>query len=335
MGAELKINSGSFPDLKNIDVAILGLGPNADKFRSEFYKLYAHFNGIGIADFGNLSHNGSESNMLAGLSECIIAMKEYGITPLIIGESSNLSEALYTGNSFKQTDTARVSPFIGFNPDDLAWKLHQKGRLFHTSFIGTQQFLNPPALQQTAAEIFSENLRLGDLRTNIASVEPLLRQCDIFEFDLRAIRYPDFASATTAYPSGLLNQEACAVCRYAGISNTASLYLLNYFDLSQAGNSDIMQIAQMVWYILDGIDNRFNDQPQLNNRNFTIYKCHAHTGEDMVFLYSEMTGRWWMQVPARSKGKKTAPRFIGCSEADHNAAEQGEVPERWYRAKFF
>jgi hypothetical protein len=180
--------------------------------------------------------------------------------------------------------------------------------------------------------VFSEILRLGDLRNNLASAEPLLRQCDLFEFDLSALRYSDFGSATIKLPSGLLNQEACAVCRYAGISNTIGVYILNKFKLGNGHCTDAMQIAQMIWYILDGIENRFNDMPQLNNRNFTVYKCHAHSGEDLLFLYSDLTGRWWMQVPVEKGKRKTAPKFIGCTEADHENAEQGEVPEKWYRA---
>lgn len=154
--SELRIHAGKFPDIKGIDAAILGIGPNADAFRSEFYKLYTHFNDLQLADFGNLNHNGSSGNINAGLSECILAMREAGIIPIIIGEDDNYSEALYKSIQFKHLDTAAVSPFIAFNPDDLAWKLHQKKKLFHTSFIGTQQFLNSASIQQVSAELFQK-----------------------------------------------------------------------------------------------------------------------------------------------------------------------------------
>jgi hypothetical protein len=52
----------------------------------------------------------------------------------------------------------------------------------------------------------------------------------------------------------------------------------------------------------------------------------------MLFLFSELTGRWWMQVPVINKKKKTAPKFVGCRESDYEIAKQGEVPELWYRA---
>jgi hypothetical protein len=335
LGSELKTHSNKFPSTKNIDLAIIGLGPNADHCRRELYALQYHFSGIEIADFGNLNHDGSNKNLQAGLCECIFALREENIIPIFIGENVNYSEALYKSINYQKTDIALVSPYIAYNPDELAWKLEQKKKLFHTSFIGIQNFLNSQATIQFSSDIFSEQIRLGDLRSNIGQVEPLLRQADLFEFDLSAIKYSDFNSASAHLPSGLSNQEACAICRYAGISNTIGLYLFNHFELNGTHAIDAQQLAQMIWYTIDGIANRFNDMPMLNNRNFTVYKCHAHSGEDMLFLYSELSGRWWMQVPNLDKKKKTAPKFIGCSENDHQVAEQGEVPEKWYRASGF
>lgn len=332
LGGELKIYSGKFPDPGKIDVAIIGLGKNADMVRKHLYTCSYHFTGIEIADFGNLNHNGTSKNMNAGLAECIIALKAENIIPIFIGDNENHSDGLLKGNTFSQVDCAVVSPFIAYQATDIAKKLHNKKKLFHASFIACQNFLNTRDILQESCEVFSDHLRLGDLRADLSKVEPLLRQADIFEFDLSAIRSQDFSSASTQLPNGLFNHEACAVCRYAGISNSIGIYLLSHFTLNENNTVDHMQVAQMIWYILDGIDNRFNDHPVLNHRNFTIYKCHANSGEDMLFLTSAATGRWWMQVPNLNRSKKTAPRFIGCNESDFEIAKQGEVPEKWYRA---
>lgn len=332
MGSELKIYDRKFPDPKFIDVAIIGIGDNADACRKSLYTLQYHFNGIQIADFGNLNHDGSAKNINSGLRECVFALREHNIIPIFIGESGNYSDAILKSIPFQQVDYALVSPYVEYDPESLAWKLQQKKKLFHASFIGIQNFLNPHSVLQFSGDSFTEHIRLGDLRANIAQTEPLLRQADVFEFDLRSIKYSDFASAETHLPSGLFNQEACSICRYAGISNTISLYIFNHFKLSNEHPVDSMQIAQMIWYLLDGIDNRFNDMPHLNNRNFTVFKCHANSGEDMLFLFSELTGRWWMQVPQLNKKKQAVAKFIGCSENDYEVAQQGEVPEKWYRA---
>lgn len=332
MGAEMKIFSGKFPDVSGVDAAIIGLGSNADAVRKILYSYSYNFNGISIADFGNLNHDGSSRNAMAGLRECLIAMRAENIIPIIIGENDNYSDPLLKSIPFNDIDCAVVAPEIAYNPDDLCWKLKQKNKLFHASFLGVQNFMNSHASIQMVSSLFSEIIRLGDLKARLPEIEPVLRQADLFEFNLSSIKYSNFKSAAQQLPSGLTNQEACAVCRYAGVSNSIGLFLLNGFNLDNAHSTDVMQIAQMIWYTLDGIDNRFNDHPQLNHRNFTVYKCHAHSGEDMLFLYSELTGRWWMQVPTVGTKKKTAVKFIGCKESDYEIAKQGEVPELWYRA---
>ena len=71
LGSELKIYSNKFPSTKNIDIAIIGLGTNADLCRKELYALHYHFSGVEVADFGNLNHDGSDKNFtvanLAGI----------------------------------------------------------------------------------------------------------------------------------------------------------------------------------------------------------------------------------------------------------------------------
>lgn len=331
-GNKLIIYTSKFPETSKIDVAIIGLGPNADHIRKYLYRYSHKLNGIEVADFGNLKHNGSEKNLNAGLAECLIALKEKNIIPIIIGEQLNYATGLIKGVDFAKVDIALVSPYLAYTDKDLAYQLNEKNRLFHASFLGFQSYLNLDETMQDCSEVFSEYLRLGSLRADLTLVEPLLRQADIFDFDLSAIKYSEFQSGSVQLPNGLLNHEACAICRYAGISNNINYYILRNFALDESKLIDSQQLAQMIWYILDGIDNRFNDFPQMNHRNFSVYKCHATNGIDMVFLNSNLTGRWWMQIPEKTKGKKLPPKFIGCNESDFEIAREGDVPEKWFRA---
>jgi formiminoglutamase len=333
LGAECHINSNKFPNINNIDVAIIGLGDNANLMRTHLYQYAFQFNGLEIADLGNLKHDSSSNNINAGLTECLIILKELNIIPIIIGESMNYNIGLLNGLAYKQIDYAIVSPTIPFEKGDMTPMLYQAKRHFHSSFIGTQTFLNSSFTQQSITDLFCENIRLGDLRNDLSICEPLLRQADIFEFDLRSLKHSEFSSTDSFLPNGLFNNEACGICRYAGISNHLGVYLLNHFKLEKEIISDQMQIAQMIWYILQGIESRFNDHPSLNSRNFTIYKCHGENAEEMIFINSLLTGRWWMQVPSVDHKKKTAPKYVGCTESDFEIANSGEVPEKWYRAK--
>ena len=331
LGHHLHIHlNKKFPSNKPIQVALIGLGKNADALRPALYALNHTFSSIEIADFGNLNYTGK--NIQSALRECLIAVIEMGIKPIIIGQNHNYADALIKSLPYQKTDLALVAPSIAFTECDLAYQLAKKKRLFHVAFIAQQTYLNHADAVANSHEVFSEFLRLGAVTQSVQEVEPLLRQADVFDFNLSAIKYAEFRSGTEALPNGLNNQEACAICRYAGISNGISVFMFNQFTLNVEDPTDAKQLAQMIWYCLDGIDNRFNDLPQMNNRNFKVYKCHAHSGEDMLFLYSEVSGRWWLQIPQMEGRSKKAPKFIGCTENDHAIAEQGDVPEKYYRA---
>jgi formiminoglutamase len=316
--ANIQLNTTKFPSLSGLDVAIIGIGPNADLVRKHLYQYSFQFSGIEIADLGNLKHQSTIANINAGLAECLIILRENNVIPIIIGESMNYSSALLNGVNFNSIDYALVSPYIDLKTDSTTKQLIKKNKHFHSSFIGTQTFLNTLDSIQECSDHFCENMGLGHTRNNIAETEPLLRQADLFEFDFRAIANKDFGSATESLPNG--------------ISNHIGVYLLNHFCLNKNNETDQMQAAQMIWYLLNGIDNRFNDHPNIKSRNFIVYKCHGENGEDMLFITSLSTGRWWMQVPDKQPQKKKVIKFVGCSETDYDIAKMGEVPEKWYRA---
>lgn len=327
---QLLVHGKKFPDTKNVDVAIIGIDDNANLIREQLYQYSNKFEDLKLADFGNLKFNGKNNHLQAGLKECLIALNELNIKPIIIGAKHHLNKAISESLNFNQIDYTLVSPNISTDKTSTLNHLIKNKKLFHASLIANQSFLvENDTLNELNGE-FIEYIRLGELRSNISLCEPLLRQSDVFEFNTSAIKYSEFQASINQLPNGLTNQEACAICRYAGISNSISTFNLSGFDLSNSHITNAKQLAQMIWYVLDGIDNRFNDNPKLKHPNFTVYKCHTQMDQDIVFIKSLQTERWWMQLP--SQNKKTAAKFIGCNESDFLSAQEGEVPEKWYRA---
>ena len=49
-------------------------------------------------------------------------------------------------------------------------------------------------------------------------------------------------------------------------------------------------------------------------------------GQEIVFISSPTTGRWWMVVP---DVKNNINQFIACSYSDYLTAYSGEIPLRW------
>ncbi|MDZ7847857.1 MAG: hypothetical protein U5L96_14460 [Owenweeksia sp.] len=60
----------------------------------------------------------------------------------------------------------------------------------------------------------------------------------------------------------IFGEEACAICRYAGLSDKVSSFGIyeNNPDLDHNGQSSHL-LAQMIWYFIEGYVNRKGDYP--------------------------------------------------------------------------
>jgi hypothetical protein len=85
-----------------------------------------------------------------------------------------------------------------------------------------------------------------------------------------------------------------------------------------------LQIAQMIWYFIDGRHKRRHESGLHERQNFNEYHT-AFAEVDTVFLQSKKTGRWWMQMPDK--------KIIACSYKDYLIASSNQIPERWLRAQ--
>jgi hypothetical protein len=109
------------------------------------------------------------------------------------------------------------------------------------------------------------------------------------------------------------------------MSSAISSYGIYGYDASKDSQGlTALQIAQMLWYFIDG-RNRCSKESSLNEKqNFNEF--HTVFAEiDTVFVQSKKTGRWWMQLPDK--------KLIACSYKDYLIACNNEIPERWLRSQ--
>lgn len=332
IGQRIRTNKGKFPSLKDVQIALIGVGNNANKIRKYFYELADRFAGLEIADLGNIKNDKDQVNLEFGLGEAIYELNKLQIATLVIGEHEDLLLGLYHPyrQSNKGLDMALVSPNIfGQKGEGLQRLLKIKNsNLFHLSFLAQQSYLVRHEDFEETDHLFTDFLRLGELRQNPHDMEPLLREAHSFHFNLSSLKAEAFASSSDKYPNGLYTEEACQICRYAGISNNVACAAFTGFNLNKNNITDAMQVAQMIWYFIEGFYGRYNDHPSLDDRNFMVYRCHlAANSQELVFVKSKITDRWWMQIPY---GKKHC--FVGCTQSDFDLASEGEIPEKWFRA---
>jgi hypothetical protein len=176
-----------------------------------------------------------------------------------------------------------------------------------------------------------ETKRLGQIRYDLTSVEPILRNVNVFGFDFNAIRYQDGPGQSFASPNGLYAEEACQLCRYAGASD--ELNVAGFFNLipekdSTACSSKLM--AQIVWHFIEGFVYRKPEDPSEDSEDITQFVVDlSDVNTTIAFLQSRRTGRWWMEIQGAEMGSKSI--IIPCSETDYVQASQGEIPDRWWK----
>ena len=194
----------------------------------------------------------------------------------------------------------------------------------HYNHIGFQSYLVHPGMLETMDKLRFDCFRVGAAKENIEEMEPVIRNTHLLSFDISAIKYSD-APSNKQSPNGFTGEEACTLSRYAGLSNTVNTFgIYGYLPEHDVNELTAKQIAQMIWYYIDG-KNRNKQEALLEERHHFNEYHTAFAEIDTVFLQSRKTNRWWMQMPDK--------KFIACSYNDYVVASQNDIPERWLRAQ--
>ncbi|MCA6435824.1 MAG: formimidoylglutamase [Bacteroidota bacterium] len=354
----VKHTEGEFPELDDINIAIIGVcedrnsinntGSNLapDEVRTFLYKLYAGSFEPKVADLGNIMPGKTVNDTYFALRECVEVLIKRNIVPVIIGGSQDITYAQFLGyKNLEQTINmvAVDSVFDLGNPDDEINNnsylgkiiLHQPNYLFNYSNLGYQTYLVDPKSVDMMARLYFDSYRLGQFREKIEEVEPIIRQADAITFDITAIKNSDAPANPNASPNGFYAEDACQMMRYAGMSDKLSsigIYEINpTFDIS--GKTSHLA-AQMIWCFMEGYYNRKNDIPSKYNTDYV--KFHVILQDDKYeinFYKSKKTDRWWMEIPyPPQKGLKFERHtVIPCSYKDYEMAVNNEIPDRWWQ----
>lgn len=339
-------------DLGKFKIAILGVpeGRNSpgtgtmkgpDAIRGDLYKLSRIPGKSKIIDLGNMKQGVTFNDTLAGLADIIAHLIGVKIFPVIIGGSSALAMAVdrfFQQAKIKYTLIA-VDPRIDYinekkGPDSFNYLntiIHNhKSTLDHYINVGYQTFLNDQQVVNRFLKRKAELVRIGDVRKSIYLTEPLFRDSDVAVFDISAVRQADAPGSVNPSPNGFYGEEICLLGRYAGISDNLKIFCL--FDVDpdlDIRNQTTGLAAQILWFFLEGFSQKQYEAPVLSNTNsgrFIRYHVRVtDLEEDLIFIKSNLTDRWWMEFLTENDRKL----YIACSHEDYLKANRNEVPERW------
>ena len=345
LGNAIKIFEEEMPDISDVEIIIVGVdefrgeGKNvsrnsADAIRKKLYELYYWHKEIAVADIGNIKSGASLNDSYAATTIVLKELLQLNKTVIIIGGSHDNTIAQY--NAYKELnriiETTIVDAKIDLKSESplrsenflMEMLTGEPNMVRHYNHIAFQSYFVHPGMLETMDKLRFDCFRVGKVKEELAEMEPVLRNSSLFSFDIAAIKNSD-APANNCSPNGLSGEEACTLTRYAGMSPSVSTVGLYGFDASKDREElTALQIAQMIWYFIDGRHKRRHESGLHDRQNFTEYHT-AFAEVDTVFLQSKKTGRWWMQMPDK--------KMIACSYKDYLFASSNQIPERWLRAQ--
>ena len=357
LGRKLKIHeSDNFPDLEGVDIAIVGVlesrnsenyletSFNLTEIRNSLYRLFPGNWSSQIADLGDILMGDRVEDTYFALSETVSNLLKKKIIPVIIGGSQDLTYAQYRAYD-------KVKPMINIVNVDKSFDLGDSSKpisnhsyigkvilekpynLFNYSALGYQTYFNAQEEIDLMEKLYFEYYRLGDLHSDIKTVEPVMRDADLVTVDLNSVRCSEVNIKQKYSPNGFDGQEICAATRYAGISNRVSSFGIYEYNPSPDDVATTMLIAQMIWYFIEGFNCRVNDDNFENLDEFNKYTVLVQ-GHELIYYKSLKTGRWWIQTPLTNNlnTKRSKYTLLACTQGDYDIAIKGQIPERWYKA---
>lgn len=360
IGNTIKIyrNEELFPDLDGEQIAIIGVeeeryavdnegckaGPDA--IRHALYPLFNHWSDLRIVDLGNVKSGLRVEDTYYALGEVFLTLLKYHIVPIILGGSQDLTYPIYKvyENTGRLVNITAIDPRFDIGEDGEGLNsqsylshiiLHQPNYLFNYTNIGYQTYYidndNINLMKQLLFDIY----RLGTIKNHAELAEPLLRNADIITIDAAAFCASDMPGLKHSSPNGLSGEDGCKMTRYAGMNpKLTSIGFFNYNPQYDINYQSANNLAEMVWYFMEGFSLRQEDFPTSENRDdFRRYTVHFEDYDDIIFLCHKTTGKWWLDLSFRSKNKEKYERhhFIPCSKSDYDLAMQNELPDRWWQ----
>jgi formiminoglutamase len=353
----IRVYGEKMPDYKDAHIAVFGIredrgtttnkgcaeGP--DEIRKKLYSLKRGTGKYNIVDLGNLNTGIDLDETNVRISEVCRMLLESNVLPILLGGTHDLDYGQYRGyedmeklisllnvDAFLDLEEGKDKPQASQHINKIL--LHEPNYLFSYTHLAHQSYLIDPQSVVVLEKMYFEAYRIGQLRTNLAEMEPAIRNADLFSFDITAIKSADAPGNANAQPFGLTGEEACQICWYAGLSeklSSAGFYEYNprYDDVNK---KTAAVIATMVWYFIEGFYHRKNEQDFKSN-DFIKYVVSMPVHPETISFYkSKFTEKWWMEVSPQRTGKYTRSTIVPCSYADYQTAGKGELPDRYISA---
>ena len=344
LGKKIGINGrDDFNNYSNINIVIFSISEyrseqsiqktfNADKdFRTKLYSLYIGNWNNEVFDLGNLINGNELSDTNYALERIIKSFIKNKIFVITIGGSQSLTYNLYNSikSFFNSVNLVTVDNKLDFtknnNVDDSYLSkiiLDDDNKLNQFSNIGFQKHLTSTKEIELASKMKFESLSLGKVKSNVDEAEPIFRDSNLSSFDIRSVKSGDINNAHQ-YPNGFTTYEFCSLSRFSGSGSKSKV--VSFFENWDFSIMNSL-LAEAVWYVIDGFNSRFDENPEEDSKDFVYYHIEVDNYK-FKFYKSLITNRWWVEFI--NDGLISIEKdIISCTANDYYSCKNSIISER-------
>ena len=311
-----------------------------DKIREHLYSLNRIAPRFKILDLGNLKIGKSVNDTYFALKDIVETIVTTGQTMIVLGGSQDLTFGINMGFEDDLFNLVSVDPKFDFikgiksinSESYLTFVSEKQKNLLSYTSLGYQNYFTDSLELDHFRKNNWDALRLGQIRYDMASVEPILRDANVFSFDINSVRSIDAPGQYFESPNGLYSEEACQIARYAGLSDKISIAgFFNFLPPNDVKDITARLTAHIVWHFMEGFYNRAIETPHTDSEEFNQFIVEMEDIDlPLLFLQSRKTGRWWMEI-RNAEEEDCQSCIVPCTEEDYLMASKDEIPDRWWK----
>ena len=304
---------------------------NFSKLRKKLYRLSKSDFDLKICDLGDLISGTHLQDTHYILQELLLTCHTEGAIPVVIGGGNDLSFSLFSALNEQQKNInyTHISNVLSLLDDEeVISERNYLSKILGTkdfsigqfNFLGLQRHGQEMDSMKLLKEVDFEVLPLYAMMNTTDRAEPFFRNAHLVTLNCDAVESTSEAFSLHPQVNGLNRREICAYMKEIGLSrNLKSVGIFNY-NLYDPGMLNEQLMAQMLWYLLEGINIQNSHPKEHQYETFIVMMGN----EKYTFQRNLFSDLWYF-------GEGEIEQCKPCTKEDFVLAKKGYLNKRFMK----